>query len=283
VKGFLYGWFFLKTIVRRFLHDRFAFSASALTFTTLLALVPLITVCVSILSAFPVFKAFGDNIQQLIFQNFIPASGEMIQHYLQEFVAQTGKLSFIGTVALIVAAILMMLTAEDALNDVWHVARRPFSASSFLRYWAVLSLAPIIIGFGIAAVSYVVSSPLVMVPAVSLGVYHGLMQMVPVILTCVGFSLLYILVPSCEVPVRYGVVGAIVATILFELAKKAFVIYVKNFPTYQLIYGALSAIPIFLIWIYCLWLIILLGALISNVLTTRSYLPQSFMDKVLGR
>jgi len=264
-------WEILKMIGKRFFEDRLTYSASALTYTTLLALVPLITVSIVIVSAFPISKTISDQVQTFIFQNFIPASGQVIQQYLQGFVGQAAKMSLIGTVFLFVTAVLMMLTIESAFNYIWGVKYRRKGLSAFFRYWAVLTLAPIFISLSIAATSYVLSLPLLMGTVTSLGIKKIIFSSVPMLLTMIAFALLYIAVPNCSVPWRCGFIGAFIATILFELAKKVFVLYLTHFPSYRIIYGAMASVPIFLVWIYLLWVIILFGALISNVLSTAYF------------
>lgn len=264
-------WPLLQVIAVRFVRERFTYAASALTFTTLLAIVPLMAVVISVLSAFPVFHALSTELQQFVFQNFIPAAGQVVQQYLNSFIQQTGKLSAVGTVILIVTSIMMMLTIEHALNDIWKIDRRRYSIAAIVRYWAVLSLVPIMIGLTLMAMSYVVSLPLVTGAAATLGMKSVLLSAIPFILTVLALTLLYVEVPNCKVPTRYGLIGAIIATTLFELAKKGFVMYLTHFPTYKIIYGALATIPIFFIWVYLSWVIILFGALVSNVLTNRRY------------
>ncbi len=267
-------WEILQVIGVRFVKERFTYSASALTVTTLLAIVPLLAVIITVLSFFPAFHNVGAELQQFIFQNFIPASGKVIQQYIQVFIAQASNLSISGTIFLIVTAIMMMLTIERALNDVWKIRRRRYSFAAMLRYWAVLSLAPIMIGLSLMGTSYVVSLPIVTGTAISFGIHRILYGTFPFLVTVFVLTLLYTVVPNRKVPIRYAIIGALTATILFDLAKKSFVLYLTHFPTYRVIYGALATIPIFIVWIYFSWVIVLFGALISNVLTMHRYVKK---------
>jgi membrane protein len=262
---------FWAIVGRRFVKDRFTYSSAALTYTTLLAIIPLMTVAFSILSAFPIFGSFKEDIQKFVFSNFIPAAGDVIQKYMQNFLSQTGKLSAVGTIFLVVTAIMTMLTIERALNDVWKISQRRKGIYSLLMYWAILSLAPIFLGLSLAATSYVVTLPIIVGAAHSVGLGFMLAQVVPFVLTVGAFTLLYVIVPNCKVPWRQGLFAAVIAAIVFELVKKAFVLYITNSTTYEVLYGALATIPIFLLWVYLAWVIVLFGALISNVLTTRYY------------
>lgn len=264
-------WHLCCTVGKRCVSDRLTGAAASLTFTTLLALVPLITICIAIFSAFPISHTIGHNVSQFIYQNFLPTFGKVVQKYLQDFVVQAGRLSLFGIIFLAVTAILMMLTVEQTFNQIWKVRYRRLELKSLLIYWAVLSLAPIFIGLSIAATSYVISLPLVVGTAAKLGMKTILLHSTPWIFTVLVLWLLYVIVPNCKVPIRYGLVGAIIATLLFQLVKTGFVIYINRFATYSFIYGAVAAIPIFLLWVYLLWLVVLFGALITNVLTVYSY------------
>lgn len=271
-RSLLKYWYLIRVISIRFVQDRLTYSASALTFTTLLALVPLLTVSFSILSIFPVFSDLKSQIQPFIFNNFLPASGEVVQHYLHSFVDHASNLSLFGTLFLVATVVMMMLTIEQAFNHVWMIKSRRRGFSSLVQYWAALSLAPIFIGLSIVLTSYLISLPFITNTVSSLGVKPFLVRSIPFIVTVFVFTALYVGIPNCSVPFKNGLIGAVIATIFFELTKKAFVLYVASFANYHLIYGTLSVIPVFLLWIYLLWVIILFGVLISNVLTIHRFI-----------
>lgn len=262
---------FLLILIKRFDEDRLAYAASALTFTTLLSLVPLMTVILGILSAFSAFHNVREQIQNFIFGNFVPASGQIVQKYLNTFVLQTQKLSVIGSIFLIVTGVLMIFTIERALNDIWHVEKRRSGLSAWLRYWAMLTLAPFFAALSIVGTSYLLSLPIIAGTTSWLGINRIVAESVPIILQLAGLTFLYTVIPNCYVRLSQGFIGAIIATIFFELAKKGFLIYITQFPTYQLLYGALATIPLFLIWVYVSWLIVLSGAVITNTLGTRFF------------
>ncbi|OGT30355.1 MAG: hypothetical protein A3E87_01310 [Gammaproteobacteria bacterium RIFCSPHIGHO2_12_FULL_35_23] len=259
--------YFIKLLVDRFIEDRFTYSASALTYTTLLSVVPLMAIGLGILSVFPIFHSFKDQLQDLIFSNFVPASGNVIKQYFNSFAAQATKLSIMGAVFLVITAILMMFTIERALNDIWKVRERRHGVSAWLRYWAILSLAPVFAALSITATTYVISLPIIHgAVEKSIGIDHILINILPIAMGIIGLTLLYVVIPNCRVSWRAGFIGALVATVLFELAKRAFIVYVSGFNMYEFVYGAFAAVPMFLIWIYLSWVIILFGALISNIL-----------------
>jgi len=255
---------FLKTLYLRFFEDGCTYRAAALTYTSLLSLVPLMAVSFAIFAAFPVFHNISAQMQNFIFSHFVATSGEVIQQYLQKFVAQTRNLSAIGSFFLVITAVLMMFTMEQAFNAIWRVKSRRVNVSTFLIYWAVLTLTPILIGLSIVVSGYIIALPFISATTRDMDV----IAVLPFLLNLLFFTLIYVLIPNCYVPIRHGFIGALVATILFTLAKIGFVYYVTHFPTYILLYGALATIPFFLLWLYIMWVVILFGAIVSNVLAT---------------
>ncbi len=268
---------FLVILAKRFEEDRLLYAASALTFTTLLSLVPLMTVVLGILSAFTVFHNIHGEIQNFVFSNFVPASGEIVQKYLNTFASQTQKLSAINLVFLIGTGVLMVFTIEGAMNSIWHVEERRYGLSAWLRYWAMLTLAPILVGASIATTSYIISLPLVAGAVSKYGMMTLLVESVPLVMLFVALTFLYSVIPNCYVNWKHAVLGAFVATVFFEVAKKGFLFYITRFPTYQLLYGALATIPIFLLWVYLSWIIVLFGAVLNNAYATRK------LNKDFGR
>ena len=254
-----------RVIVVRFIKDGFTYRASALTYTTLLALVPLMAVLFSVLSAFPVFKNVGDQIQGYAFEHFVPATGKVVEGYLTTFAAQASKLSGIGIALLIITAVMLLLTIERSFNEVWRVKVGRKGVVAFLTYWAIITLGPIFIGLSFIISSYVFS--LRILSEVS---QHALvLNLLPFILIVIGFTVLNVIVPNCRVKFRYALLGGFISAIFFEIARRLFALYALHFQSYHLIYGALAAIPLFLIWVYVCWLIILLGALISHTVATE--------------
>jgi membrane protein len=257
-----------RSIARRFVTVGCWHRAAALTFTSLLSIVPLMTVSFAILMAFPEFKATGSRLQDFIFSHFVVASGEIIQQYLQSFVAKASQLSTLGILFLIITAVAMMFTMEETFNAIWRVKERRQWLASLLLYWTILTLSPILIGIGFTVSSYLISLPFMTSASHLFGFTNQLLALTPFFLSVIAFTLIYIAVPNCSVPLRYGLIAAIIAALLFELAKSIFALYVALFPSYELLYGALAAIPIFFLWVYLCWLITLLGAVMSEVLAT---------------
>ena len=256
---------FLVLVAERFSRHEGAQNAAALTYTTLLSLVPLMTVTLAVFSAFPVADRVFEVVQDFVFNNFVPASGEMLQEHLAEFSAKASRLTGLGAVSLLVVALLMMANIDRALNAIWEVRRRRGFATQFMVYWAVLSLGPILIGASVLVTSYIVSLP-ILSEAASTGFGRSLLGLTPVAASALAFTMVYLVVPNRRVRLAHGLIGGVVAAILFEVAKRGFGLYITQFPTYQAIYGALASIPIFLVWLYLSWIVVLLGAELTHCL-----------------
>lgn len=259
----------LKVIGKRFIQERFTITAAALAMTSFLSLVPLMTVMLNIFSGFQFFHDMVNKLQDFVFSNFVPATGKAIQTYIQNFVAKTQSLSLTSTLFLFVTLVLLMLTIERAINDVWHIRRTHFGIAAWLRYWAMLTLIPMLIAVSLAVTSYIVSMPIIKHTADTMGLTRIFLRTLPFISSLLALTALYIIVPNCRVPWHAGFAGGLFASILFELAKRCFVLYITNMSAYHLVYGTLATIPIFIIWVYLSWVIVLLGALVSNIVGLR--------------
>jgi membrane protein len=257
---------FLRYLFGQFVSNQGVLNAAALTYTTLFAVVPLMTVTYSMLAAVPSFQGVGESVQGWVFENFVPATGEVVQDYLANFTSQARNLTAIGVAFLAVTSIMMMKSIEAAFNRIWRVSRPRRGMSSFLLYWAILSLGPVLIGLGLVLSSYVASLSIVS-DAASLVGKGRLLSLLPMVLSAAAFTLLYAAVPNCRVPLRNAFIGALVVAVLFETAKRGFAFFVTQSPSYQLIYGAFAAVPLFLLWIYISWVIILLGAELTRALS----------------
>ncbi len=248
-----------------FLHGNGPSQAAGLSYVSLLSLVPLLTVAFAIMSVFPEFSKISAQVQQYILDNFIASSAQLVQQHIHEFMSHTKGMSATGVLFLFVTSVMMVFSLEAAFNNIWHVTKRRNFLQAFLVYWAVITLAPVLITVGVF-----VTHPLLSKAALVPGVQVILNAILPYIVTFLVFSLLYVAVPNRKVRFRDAAIGAAVATVFFELLKRGFTVYMLKFPTYKLIYGALAAVPIFLLWLYLSWLIILFGCLISYVISPAS-------------
>jgi len=257
---------FLRDLVRQYKANQGVLNAAALTYTTLFAVVPLMTVSYAMLAAVPSFQGIGEQVQGWVFDNFVPATGAVVQEHLSGFTSQARKLTAVGILFLLITSIMMMKNIEAALNRIWRVSEPRKGMSSFLLYWAVLSLGPLLIGFGLLLTSYVASLPLFNDSTGVVGKAR-LLALFPPLLSLLAFTLLYAAVPNCRVPLKNALIGGAAAALMFELAKRGFALFVTQFPSYELIYGAFAAVPLFLVWIFICWSIALLGAELSRALT----------------
>lgn len=256
---------FWRFLFQRFFADQGTSNAAALTYTTLFAVVPMMTVTFTMLSAIPAFQGTDEQIQNFVFRNFVPSAGETVQEYLRNFTVQARQLTWIGVIILAVTAFLMLVTIEKTFNTIWRVRQARRGVSSFLLYWAILSLGPILLGAGFAISTYVASLSLMSGPDALIGA-KTLLRFMPLIFSVAAFTLLYATVPNAQVPLKHALIGGLFTAVLFEVAKTIFGLYVRFFPGYQLIYGAFATVPLFLLWIYLSWLIVLFGAeLVCNL------------------
>ena len=257
----------IRFIVARFAQDHCAQTAASLTFTTLLALVPMITIALTVFSAFPVFEDFSTQIKIYLMNNLMPESAAIIiTQYMQQFSDSAARLTAVGIVFLTVTAMLMMLTIEKEFNVIWRVTRPRPLVKRLVAYWAVLTLAPLLIGASLSLTSWLVGLSMGHAKLVSpFGVV--ILKTLPVLFATLAFALLFRLVPNRYVPQSHALIGALVAAVLFETMNRIFGYYISHFPTYELVYGAFASVPIFLMWIYLSWLTILFGAVIAASLS----------------
>jgi membrane protein len=254
-------------IARRFTDDRCLQIAANLTFTTLLSLVPLITIALTMFSAFPVFDDFSKNTTDFLQSNVMPAGASaVIYKYLQQFTESATKLTAMGIVFLVLTAMSMILTIDHAFNLIWRVSRPRPLFKKLVVYWAVLTLAPLLIGASLSLTSWLIGLSMGYVKQIPL-VGVDVLKILPTLFTTLAFTLLFQLVPNRYVPFMHALIGAVVAAIMFESMNLVFSSYIKHFPTYTLVYGAFAAVPIFLMWIYLSWITILLGAVIAASLS----------------
>ena len=253
----------VRLIARRFVQDRCAQTAASLTFTTLLSLVPMITIALTVFSAFPVFEDFSSQIKIFLLNNLMPDNaGIIITRYMQQFADSATRLTAVGIIFLAITAMSMLLTIDKAFNVIWQATRPRPLVKRLVAYWAVLTLAPLLIGASLSLTSWLVG--------ISMG--HGklvlpigiaVLKILPVLFTTLAFTLLFRLVPNRPVSRIHALIGALAAAAMFETMNQIFGYFISHFPTYTLVYGAFASVPIFLMWIYLSWLTILLGAVIA--------------------
>jgi membrane protein len=258
---------FIRYVVARFISDGCLTAAAALTYTTLVSLVPLIAIAFAVLSAFPIFADMRDQLVAQLFARFVPEVGAELDYWFRYFAGGAVKTTTIGILALAITVVLMLATIEDQLHNIWHVrSPRPW-LQRILAYWAILTLGPLLLGTAFSLPSYL---DLV---AQRHGLDAGallaspwtkhLVELLPFLLETVAFTLLYALIPNCAVRWREALVGGVVAALAIEALKVGFVYYISSLASYRAVYGAIAAIPIFLLWMYIVWAAVLFGAVVA--------------------
>jgi membrane protein len=253
----------LRTLRARFREDRLGLTASSLTFTTIISLVPLLTVMLAIFSVFPMFASFQAALQKYFLQALVPENiASQVLRELTRFAAQAKGVGTVGVVLLLFTALALMLTIDRTLNAIWRVRKPRPIAQRVLVYWAAATLGPLVLGASLSLTSYAISASKGVVDVLPGGVSF-LLEGFEFALLAASLAGLFHYVPNTHVRWRHALAGGVCSTIGFELAKKALGWYLATVPTYSVVYGALAAVPIFLIWMYVGWVIVLLGAVIA--------------------
>ena len=253
----------LRTLRQRFREDRLGVTASSLTFTTLISLVPLMTVTLAVFSAFPMFGRFHRLIESYLVQSLVPDSiAKPVLGALTQFAGQASRLGAAGLVVLVLTALALMLTIDRTLNDIWRVRKPRSMAQRVLVYWAAATLGPLLLGASLSLTSYALSASQGVVAALPGGVALAL-NTIEYLLLAFAMAGLFYYVPNTHVRWIHALAGGLFVSTGFELAKKALAWYLGAMPAYSMIYGAFAAVPIFLVWLYCGWVIVLLGAMLT--------------------
>ena len=251
------------TLGQRLLQDRLSLTAGSLTFTTVLALVPLFAVVLSVFTAFPAFAHLQDALQSWLLDSLIPAGiAANVMDYLTQFAGKASKLGAAGFAGLTLTAVSLLLTIDKTFNQIWRADHRRPLGQRVLVYWAALTLGPLVLAASLAITSYVVTASRGWLPNLPGGVDFALAAL-QFLLTTGGFMLLYRYVPNTPVRWAHAAVGAAFVTVCLDAAREALGWYLSHMPSYSAIYGAFATLPILLLWIYLGWLIVLFGAVLA--------------------
>jgi membrane protein len=255
-----------KAFIDHIRSERITVSAGHLAYVSLLSLVPVIMVFFMIMSAFPAFSEVREQLENFIFNNFVPTAGDVVQNYMADFVSNASGMGAVSIISLLVVALLLISNIDKSFNHIWRTqVQRPL-IYTFAIYWMVITLGPFLIGSSIVVSSYLAGLA-TFAEEYTPGLGTFFLKMVPSIAAIGAFLILYMIVPNRPVRAKYALCGALLATILFELTKKGFALYVTSFPSYQIIYGALAVIPILFVWVYLSWIVVLLGAVFTYSIT----------------
>lgn len=275
IKKYLYpAWRRAIYLFSRFRIDRCSENSAALTYMSLFALVPLMTVLYTMASAIPAFQGVEGQIEAFLFENLVPETSSDIQDYLGDFSRQAKNLTGFGIAFLVITAILMLRNIEKAFNQIWRTRENRRAVSSFLLYWAVLSLAPVTVGLALGISTYLSSFADMVVSVDILGAGAQLLKSAPILLNTLGFTLIYAAVPNCRVPLKHALIGGFAASVAFNIARSLFTTLVVG-SSYTFIYGAFAAVPLFLLWIYLSWNIVLMGAILVHSLSAYQSLEEA--------
>ena len=252
-----------RLTLRRAREERLAQVAGSLTFTTVLSIVPLLAVSFALFTRFPMFKRFEKAIEEHLLQSLLPADiSRTILKHLSHFAENANSLTLVGSLFVLVTAMALLLTVENALNQIWQVKKgRPFFKRVGL-YLLMLAIGPPVLGVSLWATSYVLSASTGLIDTLPPSVKFVL-DLGPVILSALALTTVFYFVPNAKVRRRDAIAGGLIAGIAFELGKRGFAAYVLKVPTYKAVYGAFAAFPVFLLWVYFSWLVTLTAALIT--------------------
>jgi len=251
---------FSYRLMRRFVADQCIQRASALAYASLLAIVPLVALGMSVFTSFHAFDAAAGKIRDMLLTNLLPTSHDVVQSYLGSVADKATALSIFGILGLLVTSTALLNTVEEAFNHVWRITRARPLMSKFLAFWATLTLAPIMIGASITITSYVTALPMLDNVSAGVALLDKAPFMLPWIMSSLALATLYTVLPNTRVPFRFAIIGGLAAGALFEVTKIGFAFYVTNLANYEGLYGALGTLPVFLIWLYLAWVVVLIGS-----------------------
>jgi len=261
--------------IRRAREERLPQIAGSLAFTTVLSVVPFLAVSFALFTHFPIFNRFEKAIEEILLRSLLPAEiSRTVLRHLGQFAANASSLTLVGSLFVLLTAIALLLTVENALNQIWEVKRNRPILKRIGLYLLMLAAGPPALGASLWATSYVLGASIGLIgtapPAVAF-----ILNMGPVLLGAAGMAALFYLVPNTKVRRRDAIAGGLIASVAFELGKRGFAAYLLKVPTYKAMYGAFAAFPVFLLWVYLSWLVTLAAALVTANLTHLSKRPGS--------
>ena len=275
MKFFKQLWNYARFVARRFVEDRCLMVAGSLTYTSLLALVPLFTVTLVLTSHIPIIRDLILAVKVFALKTLVPdVGGKLVTVYMEQFSQNAAKLTVIGLLIIVATAVALMFTIDTAFNDIWRAKRRRSWWKRLAGYLAVLAIGPLLIGASLTLTSYMVHWSRKLDRVLPL-LDDWLLRLFPFVLTTLALAIAYRVMPARHVPKRHAFAGALFAALLFEIVKHLFVVYVMRVPTYNVVYGAFASVPIFLFWLFCCWMVVLVGAEVAATLSHFRYASAS--------
>lgn len=252
-------------LITRIKGDAILRVASALSYTSLLALVPLFAIGFAIFGAFPMFAEYREQLQQTIIQNFLPGMGDEINNYFNEFISASAKLTTIGVIGISVTAVMLLSTIENTFNFIFKVRTARRFTTKITLYWTIITLGPLLLGaaFSMRGYLYTIKKMMLTEEVNSLGIGYLISSSTPTLITIFLLMTIYMFVPNKKVSFKGAAIGAITTTALFAVLRVGFSLMILNSATYKTLYGAMAAVPVLLVWMYLSWAVVILGATIT--------------------
>ncbi|MDX8390562.1 MAG: YihY family inner membrane protein [Mariprofundaceae bacterium] len=251
---------FSGRVIMRFVDDRCIQRASALGFASLLAIVPLVALGFSAFTTFHVFDHISEQVRHALIANLLPTSQQVVMDYLGTVVEKSAAISIFGFLGLLFTSTALLYTMEEAFNHIWGITRDRSWFSKFITFWLILTLSPILIGTSITITSYFAAIPIFRDVAEGATLLKQVPFLLPWLISSMAMTALYKALPNTPVPLRFAIIGGFAAGVLFEAIKLGFAWYITELANYEKIYGALGTLPVFLIWLYLIWVVVLIGA-----------------------
>ncbi len=271
---------FLFFLTRRAQNDTIFRVAASLSYTSLIAIVPLFAIGLAVFSAFPVFEGVKDQVKEFMLANFVPTIEQEVSQYFTDFITATAGLTTIGVVGIAITAILMLSTIENSLNFIFKVYKPRRLTTKITLYWTVITLGPLLLGAAFSLRGYLYTLQKFM-PEGFVDEQMHLSNLVPSLFTMLALVLVYVLVPNKKVKIYNAAIGALVAIVLFWVLRNGFGYFVVRAGTYKVLYGALATLPVFLIWMYLAWAVVIFGAVVTAALEEYQQLDERSLKKIL--
>ena len=271
---------FLFFLGRRARNDTIFRVSAALGYTSLIAIVPLFAIGLAIFSAFPVFDGVKEQVKEFILRNFVPTIEQEVSQYFAEFINASAQLTTIGVAGIAITAILMLSTIENSLNFIFKVTRPRRLTTKITLYWTVITLGPLLLGTAFSLRGYLFTLQKLM-PDDLADTQLFIGKLLPSLITMLLLVLVYVLVPNKKIKISSAAVGSFVAVILFSLLRKGFGYFMIKAATYKTLYGALATLPVFLIWMYLAWSVVIFGAVVTAALEEYRQLDNRALKKII--